>query len=100
MLSLSQASKIVDAALSKARELELRPLTVTVLDPGGHALVVKREDGAGPPAVGLAVPTFSLHPERDPGCQARDRDPLAPSRLSSLLALEISPGRRPATDRR
>src|ERR1700760_881661 len=46
-LSLGQASDIVDAALSKARELELRPLTVTVLDPGGHPVVVKREDGAG-----------------------------------------------------
>jgi len=46
-LSLSQASDIVDAALSKARELELRPLSVTVLDPGGHPVVVKREDGAG-----------------------------------------------------
>ena len=46
-LSLDQASDIVDAALSKARELELRPLTVTVLDPGGHPIVVKREDGCG-----------------------------------------------------
>lgn len=46
-LSLSQATLIVDAALSKARELDLRPLTVTVLDPGGHPIVVKREDGAG-----------------------------------------------------
>jgi uncharacterized protein GlcG (DUF336 family) len=47
MLSLSQASRIVDSALSKARELELRPLTITVLDPGGHPLVVKREDVSG-----------------------------------------------------
>ena len=47
MLSLSQASEIVDVALSRARELDLRPLTVTVLDPGGHPIVVKREDGAG-----------------------------------------------------
>lgn len=47
MLSLSQASDIVDAALSTARELGLRPLTVTVLDPGGHPVAVKREDGAG-----------------------------------------------------
>jgi len=47
MLSLSQASEIVDAALSQARELDLRPLTITVLDPGGHPIVVKREDGAG-----------------------------------------------------
>jgi uncharacterized protein GlcG (DUF336 family) len=30
VLSLAQASDIVDAALSKARELTLRPLTVTV----------------------------------------------------------------------
>jgi uncharacterized protein GlcG (DUF336 family) len=47
MLSLNQASEIVDAALNKARELDLRPLTITVLDPGGHPIVVKREDGAG-----------------------------------------------------
>src|SRR5437660_12192689 len=47
VLSLTQSSDIVDAALSKARELDLRPLTVTVLDPGGHPVVVKREDGAG-----------------------------------------------------
>ncbi|MER5791434.1 heme-binding protein [Streptomyces sp. NPDC001980] len=46
-LTLSQASEIVDAALSHARELGLRPLTVTVLDPGGHPLVVKREEAAG-----------------------------------------------------
>jgi uncharacterized protein GlcG (DUF336 family) len=46
-VSLNQASEIVDAALRKARELELRPLVVTVLDPGGHPVVVKREDGAG-----------------------------------------------------
>jgi uncharacterized protein GlcG (DUF336 family) len=47
MLSLMQASNIVDAALHEARQLGLRPLAVTVLDPGGHPIVVKREDGAG-----------------------------------------------------
>ncbi|MEW1776896.1 heme-binding protein [Streptomyces sp. NPDC086777] len=46
-LTLVQASEIVDAALSHAHELGLRPLTVTVLDPGGHPLVVKREEKAG-----------------------------------------------------
>jgi uncharacterized protein GlcG (DUF336 family) len=46
-LSLTQASELVDAALARARELGLRPLTITVLDPGGHPQVVKREDGAG-----------------------------------------------------
>ncbi|MFD4530256.1 heme-binding protein [Streptomyces sp. NPDC058470] len=53
-LSLTQASEIVDAALSHARELGLRPLTVTVLDPGGHPKVVKREDGAGILRPGIA----------------------------------------------
>jgi uncharacterized protein GlcG (DUF336 family) len=47
MLSLHQASEIVDAALTRARELDLRPLTITVLDPGGHPVVTKREDGCG-----------------------------------------------------
>jgi len=47
VLLLNQASDIVDAALREARELGLRPLSVTVLDPGGHPVVVKREDGAG-----------------------------------------------------
>jgi uncharacterized protein GlcG (DUF336 family) len=47
VLTLNKASDIVDAALREARELGLRPLSVTVLDPGGHPIVVKREDGAG-----------------------------------------------------
>jgi uncharacterized protein GlcG (DUF336 family) len=45
-LSLTQAAAIVDAALQRARELGLQPITVTVLDPGGHAQVLKREDGS------------------------------------------------------
>jgi uncharacterized protein GlcG (DUF336 family) len=47
MLSLRQARAIVAAALATARELELRPLAVTVLDPGGHPIVLEREDNAG-----------------------------------------------------
>ncbi|HWK47932.1 MAG TPA: heme-binding protein [Stellaceae bacterium] len=46
-ITLDQASRIVDAALSHGRELGLAPLTVTVLDPGGHVVALKREDGSG-----------------------------------------------------
>jgi uncharacterized protein GlcG (DUF336 family) len=46
-LTLAQASTVVDAALSKGRALRLAPLTVVVLDPGGHAVALKREDGSG-----------------------------------------------------
>jgi uncharacterized protein GlcG (DUF336 family) len=46
MLTLEQASIIVDKALEKGRELGLKPLTVTVLDAGGHLTALKREDGS------------------------------------------------------
>jgi uncharacterized protein GlcG (DUF336 family) len=46
-LTLVQASTIVDEALRKGRELGLAPLTVVVLDAGGHAVALKREDGSG-----------------------------------------------------
>jgi uncharacterized protein GlcG (DUF336 family) len=46
-LLLKTASALVDAALDRARELGTLPLTVTVLDAGGHVLVTKREDLSG-----------------------------------------------------
>ena len=46
-VTLAQASTIVDAALAKARELSLAPMTVVVLDAGGHMVALKREDGSG-----------------------------------------------------
>ena len=44
MLSLEQASIIVDKALEKGRELGFQPLTVVVLDGGGQLKAMKRED--------------------------------------------------------
>ncbi|HZV21417.1 MAG TPA: heme-binding protein [Hyphomicrobiales bacterium] len=46
-LTLAQANKIADAALAKGRETKLAPLTVVVLDAGGHIVVAKREDNSG-----------------------------------------------------
>ena len=46
-LTLAQASTIVDAALRKGRENGLAPLTVVVLDAGGHPVALKREDRSG-----------------------------------------------------
>ena len=43
-VTLDQASVIVDRAIAKGRELKLQPLTVVVLDAGGHAVALKRED--------------------------------------------------------
>ena len=46
-ITLAQASTIVDAALKKGREAKLAPLTVAVLDAGGHLVAFKREDRSG-----------------------------------------------------
>ncbi len=46
-VTLAQASTIVDAALKKARDSNLAPLTVAVLDSGGHLVAFKREDKSG-----------------------------------------------------
>ncbi len=71
MISLSQASKIVDEALKKARALNLPPMTVAVLDAHGCLVAFKREDhssllreeiakGKAWGALGMGVGTRSL----------------------------------------
>jgi uncharacterized protein GlcG (DUF336 family) len=46
-LTLAQASTIVDVALKKARDSNFAPLSVAVLDAGGHLVTFKREDKSG-----------------------------------------------------
>lgn len=46
-VTLEQADTIVAAALSAGRENGMMPLTVAVLDTGGHPVALKREDGSG-----------------------------------------------------
>jgi uncharacterized protein GlcG (DUF336 family) len=46
-LTLDAAVAIVDAALGAGRDHRMMPLTVAVLDAGGHLMAFKREDGSG-----------------------------------------------------
>ncbi len=46
-LTLDAASTIVDAALAAGRASDQMPLTVAVLDAGGHLVAFKRENGSG-----------------------------------------------------
>ncbi|MEM9394501.1 MAG: heme-binding protein [Pseudomonadota bacterium] len=48
MITLRKARTIVKTALSKGQEMGLKPLTVVVLDAGGHLIAAEREDGASP----------------------------------------------------
>jgi uncharacterized protein GlcG (DUF336 family) len=45
-IDLSQARTIIASALERGRELNLKPLSVTVLDAGGNLKAFEREDGA------------------------------------------------------
>jgi uncharacterized protein GlcG (DUF336 family) len=45
-LTLKDAVGVVNAALAAGRKINAAPLTVAVLDAGGHLLALQREDGA------------------------------------------------------
>lgn len=48
MLTLDAARMIIAGTRAKGREMGLKPLSVVVLDAGGHVLAFEREDGASP----------------------------------------------------
>ncbi|WP_420619315.1 GlcG/HbpS family heme-binding protein [Candidatus Poriferisocius sp.] len=54
-LSLAVADRIVDAALAAAADNGFPPMTVVVLDTGGHPLVVKRDERSGIGRVEIAM---------------------------------------------
>jgi uncharacterized protein GlcG (DUF336 family) len=46
-LTLELALRVIDGAMGRATELGCPPLTVVVLDAGGHDIALKRQDGSG-----------------------------------------------------
>ena len=48
VINLNKAKIIIRNAIKKGRELNLKPLSVVVLDSGGHVLAFEREDNASP----------------------------------------------------
>jgi len=53
-ISLEQARVIIAETLKKGRAMELKPLSVIVLDAGGHVQAFEREDGAAPGRFAIA----------------------------------------------
>ena len=53
-ITLRKARKIVSATLAKGREASMKPLSVVVLDAGGHPIAFEREDGASPGRFAIA----------------------------------------------
>jgi len=53
-ISNNKARTIIRKALAKGRDLGLKPLSVIVLDAGGHVKAFEREDGAAPGRFAIA----------------------------------------------
>ncbi|MEO1641322.1 MAG: heme-binding protein [Pseudomonadota bacterium] len=53
-ISANKARTIIRKALAKGREEGFKPLSVVVLDAGGHVKAFEREDGAAPGRFGIA----------------------------------------------
>lgn len=53
-ISIRKARQIIKGTFAKGREMELKPLSVIVLDAGGHVKAFEREDGAAPGRFAIA----------------------------------------------
>ena len=53
-ISLRRARTIIRKTMEKGREMGLKPLSVVVLDTGGHVRAFEREDGASPGRFAIA----------------------------------------------
>jgi uncharacterized protein GlcG (DUF336 family) len=88
MLSLDQARAIIAASRARGRELALKPLTVVVLDAGGHMVAMEREDGAayGRPQIagGKAAGALAM------GLSSRALGDMAAERPQFLAALSAA----------
>lgn len=62
MMTLERASAIVAAVLAAGAESGLKPLSVAILDPGGHLIAFQRQDGASTlrPQIAVAKAAGSL----------------------------------------
>ncbi|TPG16420.1 heme-binding protein [Sphingomonas koreensis] len=53
-VTLEQARIVIAAALAEGKALKLKPLSIAVLDPGGHLIAFERQDGASTLRPGIA----------------------------------------------
>lgn len=95
MTTLVQAEAVADATLQRGRELDAAPLTVAVLDAGGHLIVLKREDGSGilRPEIAIAKAYGSL----GMGLSSRELGRRAEKQPTFFAALTTIAGGRLAT---
>ena len=92
VLKLIDANRIISGVMEKGRSLSAPPLTVVVLDTGGHTIALERADGCTflrlPIAIGKAWGTLGL------GAPSRQLEKFAMERPLVFQAIsEMSEGR-------
>jgi uncharacterized protein GlcG (DUF336 family) len=91
-LTLAQANTIIAAALAKGRALKLAPLTVVVLDAGGHLVAAQREDRSG--ILRVQIATAKAYGALGMGCGSRELFERATKTPAFITALgPVSEGR-------
>ena len=89
-ITLDQANQIIVAAFAKGAELNLKPLSVAVLDAGGHLLAFQRQDGAS--TLRAAIATGKAAGALALGISSRRIGEMAAERPSFIASLgPISP---------
>jgi len=54
-ITLDQANQVIAAAFAKGKEMNFKPLSVVVVDAGGHVQAFQRQDGASSMRLGIAL---------------------------------------------
>ncbi len=91
-LTLARAETLAKAATAKAREKNLNPMSVSVIDGSGHLKFALREDGAGLAGVDIAL--GKARAALTFGCTSRQiADALAGNALAGPSVLSVLEGR-------
>lgn len=95
MTTLVQAKAVADGTLQRGREFDAAPLTVAVLDAGGHLVVLHREDASGilRPEIAVAKAYGALGmglSSRELGRRA-DKQPAFLAALTSIAGGRLAP---------
>jgi uncharacterized protein GlcG (DUF336 family) len=85
-ITLEQSERIINAILERGREINCRPLSVAVTDPGAHVKAFKKEDGSAmmrfEMAMGKAYAALAL---RRSSSLVRARNEEKPAFMSYLI---------------
>ena len=84
-LTLQRAAAIVESALAHAAELKLDPLTVAVLDAGGHLIAFQRQDGSS-----IMRPEIAQGKARGRACDGYGRQSVNTTRRAGAGLLRVS----------